>query len=139
MDTRPSTPKVASKVEAKRSQAVRTSSVVRTLTISFTLAPADASRLISARYLSEPLMAAEKILGLVVTPTTLELEISSASEPLSSRSRDKSSSQMDTPASDKSCSELILVCLSFGDGFLGGTCYILGGETKFFKKVSGTR
>src|SRR6478735_4140283 len=44
-------------------------------------------------------MAAAKIVGLVVTPTTDFSLIRSARLPVSIRSRDRSSSQMDTPAS----------------------------------------
>jgi hypothetical protein len=43
-------------------------------------------------------MAAWKILGLVVTPTTFFSSISCCRVPEERRSRDRSSSQMDTPA-----------------------------------------
>ena len=68
-------------------------------------APWPASDFISAEYLSDLEIAAEKILGLVVTPTTFDEAIKPASEPLSNRSRDRSSSQIATPASDNSLSD----------------------------------
>ena len=45
-------------------------------------------------------MAPAKIVGFVVTPTTCLSLISSARLPVSIRSRDRSSSQMETPASE---------------------------------------
>ena len=110
MLTRPSAPFDAWKVGRKRSQAARTSSVVRRVTISPIDLPSAASDLISAEYLSEPEIAAEKMLGLVVTPTTEELLMSSAKVPDSSRSRDKSSSQIATPALES--------CFKFSDIFV---------------------
>jgi hypothetical protein len=53
---------------------------------------------ISCWYKEDLLIAAEKILGFVVTPETDEDEIRCASEPDSILSRERSSSQIDTPA-----------------------------------------
>src|SRR4051794_26311734 len=54
-------------------------------------------------------MAAAKIVGLVVTPTTCFSLISSARLPVSIRSRERSSSQMETPASERAWSRSVMV------------------------------
>src|SRR3954451_16175494 len=54
-------------------------------------------------------MAAAKIVGLVVTPTTCFSLISSARLPVSIRSRERSSSQMETPASESACRRSVMV------------------------------
>src|SRR4051794_22575517 len=54
-------------------------------------------------------MAPAKIVGLVVTPTTCLSLISSARLPVSIRSRERSSSQMETPASDRAWSRSVMV------------------------------
>ena len=45
------------------------------------------------------------MLGFVVTPTTCELSMSCSSEPDWSLSRDRSSSQMETPDEERAASE----------------------------------
>ena len=81
-----------------RSQAARTSSVVSFLTHSSTAKSfIDA---ISLAYSFAPDMAAAKILGLVVTPTTQSLAIREGSEWGSTPeifARERSSNQMDVP------------------------------------------
>ena len=101
MDTRPSTPSVASWVSLSTSAALRTSVVVSANTVLSTSAPASASSRTCASYRSPSLSAAAKIEGLVVTPTTELFLIRSARLPVSIRSRDRSSSQIETPASDR--------------------------------------
>ena len=122
IETRPSTPWVAAEVAASTSQALRTSSVVRALIASSTEESRAASSAICSSYAS-PLASAEaKIVGLVVTPTTDDSATRSARLLVVSRSRERSSSQMDTPASARAFSRSLmrrsslLVCC----GWLGG-------------------
>ena len=61
--------------------------------------PEALSDKISARYNAEDLIAAEKMLGFVVTPTTFDSAMSDARLPFRRRSRERSSSHMETPAS----------------------------------------
>ena len=103
METRPSTPLVASKTGFRTSQASRTSVVVSANTVLSTSAPSEASLRTCSSYRSPSASAAAKIDGLVVTPTTWSFLMRSARLPLSMRSRDRSSSQIETPASDSSC------------------------------------
>ena len=98
IETRPSTPLLVSKAVRKRSQAFLTSSVVSFVIISSMLFSLFCK--ISFRYKSDLPIAAAKILGLVVTPTTLSSKISFFKESLFIRSRDKSSSHTATPACD---------------------------------------
>src|SRR5690606_40552490 len=63
--------------------------------------PSPARRAMSASYSSEPEIAAWKIEGFVVTPTTLRVASSSARLPVCRRLRERSSSQMETPASER--------------------------------------
>ena len=53
-------------------------------------------------------LAAAGIVGFVVTPTTCEVWTRSARLPVSSRSRDRSSSQIDTPASESCCKRSVM-------------------------------
>src|SRR5699024_11346629 len=77
------------------------SSVVSTSTTASTSLPSPARRATSASYSERPEMADWKIEGLVVTPTTLRVSISSRRLPELIRWRERSSSQMDTPASER--------------------------------------
>lgn len=61
-------------------------------------------------------MAAWKIEGFVVTPTTCWVAMSSARLPDSMRVRDRSSSQMETPSSDsdlRGATALLMFCFIF--------------------------
>ena len=102
METRPSTPLVASNTGFRTSQALRTSVVVSANTVWSTSAPSAASLRTWSSYRSPSASAAAKIDGLVVTPTTWSSLTRSARLPVSRRSRERSSSQMETPASDSS-------------------------------------
>ncbi len=66
-----------------------------------TSAPSATSLRTCSSYRSPSAIAAAKIVGLVVTPTTCLSLISSARLPVSIRSRERSSSQMETPASER--------------------------------------
>jgi hypothetical protein len=80
------------------SAASRTSSVVAAKIASSTDAPAFASSAIWSAYeCPPPPIAPWKIVGFVVTPLTLRVEMSSVRLPDVMRSRDRSSSQMLTP------------------------------------------
>jgi hypothetical protein len=93
-----------------RSHALRTSSVVSSNTTRSTGSPLSTSWATCSSYRSTLAIAAAKIVGFVVTPTTCFCAISSARLPVSMRSRDRSSSQIDTPASD-SCFRRSLISL----------------------------
>src|SRR3954454_18101704 len=72
-------------------------------------------------------MAAAKMLGLVVTPTTLYSSTSACRLPLRMRSRDRSSSQTATPAFDSSAS--LSFCAMTGPfGFVDAEVGRLGGS-----------
>src|SRR5215207_11427329 len=103
-DTRPSMPPVCSQVPENTSQACWTSATVTSRTVSSIDAPRAASSRTCASYACPFASADAKIVGLVVTPTTLLSVISSCRLPVVSRSRDRSSSQMDTPAADSAAS-----------------------------------
>ena len=103
MDTRPSAG-VSSWTGASTSQALRTSSVVSWKITRSVLAPSSTSFLTWSSYRSPLAIAAAKIVGFVVTPTTLLSLTRSARLPVSMRSRERSSSQMETPASASACS-----------------------------------
>src|SRR4051794_5557004 len=82
-------------------------------------------------------MAAAKIVGLVVTPTTCFSLTRSARLPVSIRSRERSSSQMDTPASARAWSRSLIGSLLRGglfgccvDAVLGGLRDRLGGDAE---------
>ena len=78
---------------------------------SSTLASTAASSRICSSYCS-PLDSAEaKIVGLVVTPTTEESAISRSRLPVLIRSRERSSSQIETPASESCFSRSLMVVL----------------------------
>ncbi len=70
IETRPSTPLVASKTGFSTSQALRTSVVVSAKTVLSTSAPSAASSRTWSSYRSPSASAAAKIEGFVVTPTT---------------------------------------------------------------------
>ena len=93
------------------SQALRTSSVVSSNVAFDTSAPSAASRRTWSSYRSPSARAAAKIVGLVVTPTTWRSFTRSVRLPDSIRSRERSSSQMETPASDRACSRSVMVFL----------------------------
>src|SRR5690625_4923487 len=100
MDTRPSTPSVRAWISVKRSQAARTSAVVSEVIAVATSAPSAGSAARSASYRVPSDSAAAKIDGFVVTPTTWSWAMREARDwapPPSSRSRDRSSSQTETP------------------------------------------
>ena len=82
------------------SLALATSSVVISKIASSTLAPAAASSRTCSSYASPLARAAAKIVGLVVTPTTFFSAMSFCRPPLLMRSRERSSSQMLTPAAE---------------------------------------
>src|SRR3954451_18351573 len=69
-------------------------------------------------------MAAAKIVGLVVTPTTDFSATSAARLPVSMRSRERSSSQIDIPASDSAFSRPLMGLLlsSYGRGSAADGC-----------------
>ena len=101
IETRPSS-LVRSATGLKRSQAFRTSSMIRySNTTRSTGSPLSTSWRTCSSYLSPSAMALAKIVGLVVTPTTDFSLMSSSRFPVSMRSRDRSSSQIETPASDR--------------------------------------
>ena len=82
------------------SQPLATSWVVISKTASVTFLPALASSATCAAYDSPLVSAAAKIDGFVVTPTTFFSAISFSRPPDVMRSRDRSSSQMLTPAAE---------------------------------------
>ena len=98
IETRPSTPSVASNTGRRTSQPRRTSSVVISKIASPTLAPRSASAWTWSEYRSPSDSALAKIVGFVVTPTTCLSFTSRSRSPDSISSRDRSSSQMETPA-----------------------------------------
>src|SRR5690606_25661787 len=69
-------------------------------------------------------MAASKMLGLVVTPTTFFSSMSLARLPLFRRSRDRSSSQLETPAAESAAVGVALLILRSSLGCPGdfGPC-----------------
>src|SRR5690348_7402129 len=90
-------------------------------------------------------MAFWKIVGLVVTPTTCCWSISSARLPDVIRLRDRSSSQIATPSSERRFSASVMenaspTCrisasaLGCGDRFPGGGCDVLGSEAELAEK-----
>src|SRR6478752_8920782 len=99
---------------AKMSQALRTSSVVTSKITRSTDSPLSTSWATCSSYRSPLAMAAAKIVGLVVTPTTALSLIRSARLPVSMRSRDRSSSQIDTPASASFFKRSLMVRSSLG-------------------------
>ena len=90
-------------------------SVVSSKTASSTSAPSPASSRTCSSYRSPLARAPAKIVGFVVTPTTCSSLTRSARLPVSMRSRDRSSSQMETPASESSWSWSVMVFLLDGD------------------------
>src|SRR5687768_3040967 len=82
------------------SHALRTSVVVTSRMVASVSAPRLASSRTCSSYDSPFESAPAKIVGFVVTPTTFQSRISSSRLPLVSRSRDRSSSQIETPAPD---------------------------------------
>src|SRR3954451_15784764 len=83
--------------------------------VSSTLESRAASSRIWSSYALPLASAAAKIVGLVVTPTTLESATSSARLPVLILVRDRSSSQMETPASERAFSRsLMSMSLSWG-------------------------
>src|SRR6478672_12094373 len=84
------------------SQALRTSSVVISKIASSVEAPPRVSPATWSSYFSPLARAEAKIVGLVVTPTTCLSATRAARLPVSMRSRDRSSSQMLTPAAESS-------------------------------------
>src|SRR6478735_7327059 len=93
-------------------------------------------------------MAFWKIDGLVVTPTTCCWSISSARLPDVIRLRDRSSSQIATPSSERRLSASVMeipspTCrmsasaLSCGDRFPGDVGDVLGGESEFAEEHLG--
>src|SRR3954466_14222615 len=119
IETRPSTVPLASYAGRMISQALRTSSVVITRTAWSRSVPSPASSRICASYRSPWLRAAWKIDGLVVTPTTCWSRTRSARLPVSMRSRDRSSSQIETPASE-SCFRRSVMFPSLVGASVGG-------------------
>ncbi len=97
IDTLPSRPPVASYTGRKTSQASLTSCVVRAKTASSTLRPESASSRTWVSYACPSDSAAWKIDGFVVTPTTPLSSMSFCRLPEVRRSRERSSSQMETP------------------------------------------
>ena len=95
---------MASHTGRNTSSAAATSCVVAANTASSAVAPDAASSATCASYdvSSGFVMAFAKIVGLVVTPVTLREAISSARLPEEMRVRDRSSSQMLTPAAARS-------------------------------------
>ncbi|SKZ51947.1 Uncharacterised protein [Mycobacteroides abscessus subsp. abscessus] len=121
IDTRPSSPLVLSKTGLRTSQALRTSSVVSVRTVLSTSVSRAANSLIWSSYAVPFDNAAWKIDGLVVTPTTDLVSISSWSCPELIRSRDRSSSHTETPAADNSASfSFCVTVLSSGSAPLVG-------------------
>ena len=91
------------------SQPLRTSSVVSSKITRLTSAPSATSLRTCSSYRSPLPIAPAKIVGFVVTPTTCLSLISSARLPVSIRSRERSSSQMETPASESVWSRSVMV------------------------------
>src|SRR5689334_19033561 len=83
------------------SQALRTSSVVSSKTTRSTSSPFSTSWATCSSYRSPFAIAPAKMVGFVVTPTTYLSWTNAARLPVSMRSRDRSSSQIETPASDR--------------------------------------
>src|SRR6478735_2386393 len=95
-------------------------------------------------------MAFWKIDGLVVTPTTCCWSISSARLPDVIRLRDRSSSQIATPSSERRLSASVMeiaspTCrirasaLGRGQGFPRGGGHVLGGEAELLEEHLGVR
>src|ERR687886_302235 len=96
---------------------------------SSTLESSAASSRIWSSY-SSPLERAEaKIVGLVVTPTTDDSRISCSRLPVLIRSRDRSSSQIETPASESCFSRSLMVVLL-------GKSYVLDDSSAHQKGLS---
>ena len=110
METRPSTPALASYDGRITSQAHRTSYVVSMRTASSTSTPRTARSRSCQSYSSASLSALAKIVGLVVTPTTCFSRRSWSSPPELSRTREMSSSQTATPAALSSPSLSVVMC-----------------------------
>jgi len=108
IETRPSS-LVAAATGARMSHALRTSSVVSSKITLSTSAPALTSSATWASYRSPLLIAPWKMVGFVVTPTTELSATSEARLPVSIRSRERSSSQMDTPASASALRRSLMV------------------------------
>src|SRR5690349_12937119 len=145
METRPSRPAVASYTGRRMSAAARTSAVVIIRTASSTVTPRSARSPSCSSYPSPEPMAAWKMEGLVVTPTTCLVSTSSARLPEAMRLRERSSSQMETPSSERRfrvtavavASVTVIIFLRAigstaggGEGFPGGGGDVLGGETE---------
>jgi hypothetical protein len=111
IDTRPSTPPVASNTGRKMSAASATSVVVISKIASSAETPCR-ERGQGASYESSSLLpiAAWKIDGFVVTPDTSRVLMRSARLPESMRLRERSSSQMLTPAAARSCVGVLMRC-----------------------------
>src|SRR6476646_10166257 len=104
-----------------RSHALRTSSVVSAKTASSTFFPPSARPLTCSLYASPCDRAAAKIVGLVVTPTTCLWSMRSWSRPLVISGRFRSSSQIETPCSDRAFSASVMSVPSCSlDGVLRG-------------------
>src|SRR5690348_7210905 len=80
--------------------------------------------------------------GLVVTPTTFFWSMSFCRLPLASRSRERSSSQMDRPAAESCAVGVALVMACFfllvgrgGDGVLGGGGHCFCGDAEFLEQA----
>ena len=71
------------------------------------------------------------MLGLVVTPTTLNSLINCFREPLTNLSRERSSNQIATPAFDRSSRTL---AIDFSNTFFCCFNDVFDGETKLFEK-----
>ena len=100
METRPSYPFDSAYTSAKMSAALPTSAVVIAKIASATFLPSATSSRTCSSYASPLASADAKMVGLVVTPTTFRSAISRSSPCPLMRSRDRSSSQMLTPAAD---------------------------------------
>jgi hypothetical protein len=109
IETRPSTPPVAANVGWRTSQAAWTSLVVSSKTTFSTSSPSATSARTSSSYRSPSEIADAKIVGFVVTPTTDLCLTRSARLPVSIRSRDRSSSQIETPASESAFSRSLML------------------------------
>src|ERR671912_2338877 len=112
IDTLPSRPPVASYTGRKTSQASLTSCVVSAKTASSTLLPESASSRTWVSYACPSDSAAWKIDGFVVTPTTPLPSMSFCRLPEVRRSRERSSSQMETPFAARSWTAVLVMVLS---------------------------
>ena len=103
-ETRPSTPPVASNTGERMSHAACTSAVISENTMSVGLAVGIGALISSSwvRYAASVEIAFAKIVGLVVMPTTSRSAMSLLRPPERMRSRERSSSQMLTPAARRS-------------------------------------